>query len=142
MSGQFAHAITSCSQPRQVLLASWTDEDTEIQREKQKLTQVTQQVSGTVRVWDWGWGRSQVDACSSDPCLAHSIQLSPPRVPLFCARCTEKGLQVLRGWGESHKSDHQKLHHPPRGHTARSLHVPLTQQQMSFNQQVFLKHLF
>lgn len=99
MSGQFAHAIASCPQPRQVLLASWTDEDTEIQREKQKLTQVMQQVSGTVRVWDWGWGRSQVYACTSDPCLAHSIQLSPPRVPLFCARCTEKGLQVLRGGG-------------------------------------------
>lgn len=50
-------------------------------REKQKLNWVTQvQVSETARVWDWGWGRSQVDACSSDPCPAHSIQPSPPSV--------------------------------------------------------------
>ena len=32
LSGQFAHAVASCPQPSQVLLALWTDEGNEIRR--------------------------------------------------------------------------------------------------------------
>ena len=107
LSGQFAHAVASCPQPSQVLLALWTDEGNEIPRYR-----ITVQ-----RLYEF-------------VLLVDISKL-----------LTEKGIQLLGGGG-SYKSEHQKLHHPPRGDTARSLHVPLTQRQMFFVQQVFLKHLF
>ena len=107
LSGQFAHAIASCPQPSQVLLALWTDEGIEIPR--YRIT--VQRLYESVLLVDYFQ-------------TAH-----------------REGATTSRGGG-SPKSDHQKLHHPPRGHTARSLHVPLSQRQMFFVQQVFLKHLF